>query len=166
MQTIKYIFKIILTFVIVAGAIFLFFVFTLPALQMDKSELAKQEMETHNQTLEMIKQDFSHVLVAENVKIEMGENINVTISGEYCDLKVELNRELKVLTLETIDKTEDAYVGPVFACIGEGAALIFAVVWFCFIIRDITEDISIARDRRRAIKNAKKQQKVDVEVLV
>ncbi len=166
MQTIKYIFKIILTFIIVACVLLLFFGLTLPAFQRDRSMLAEQEMEAHNQTLELIKQDFAHVLTAENVKVEMNENVNITISGKDCDLKVELNRALKVLTLETIDKTEDAYVGPAFACVGEIFALTFAIAWFCRIIRHIAEDISIARDRRRVIKDAKKQQKVDVEVLV
>lgn len=166
MKTIRYIFQIILTFLIATSMVFLFFVFTLPALQVNRAELAKQEMEMHNQTLEMIKQDFSHVLTAENVYVEMYKDINITISGNDCDLKVVLNRELKLLTLETIDKTENAYVGPGFACAGEGVALIFAIVWFCLIIKDIAEDISMARDRRRAIKNAKKQKQADIEVLV
>ena len=165
MNTFKNILSIITALIIVAGMLFLFFVFTLPALQRDREQLVKQEMEEHNQTLEIIKQDFSHVLSAENVSVEMNENINLTISGEACTLKVTLNRELQVLSLETVDKTGEKDVGPVFACVGESIALIAAIVWIGCTISDISFDIKSAISARKARKMAKKQS-VDVEVIV
>lgn len=165
MNTFKNILCIMTALIIVAGMLFLFFVFTLPALQQDREQLVKQEMEEHNQTLEMIKQDFSYVLSDKNISVEMNQNINLTISGAECNLKVTLNRELQVLSLETVDKTEEKFVGPIFACIGEGAALIFAIVWIGFTISDIAFDIKSAVSVRKARKIAKKQS-VDVEVIV
>lgn len=165
MEAVKSVLKIILTSIMAGGVLLLFLTFTLPAIQEDRAELVEQEMDAHNQTLEMVKQDFSYVLSDENISADVKKNILLTISGEYCVLKVTLNRELKVISLETVEKIHDRDVGIAFACIGELAVLIFAIVWFCFIIRDIVEDVNIARDRRRAIKNAKKQ-KVDVEVIV
>lgn len=165
MNTFKNILCIITALIIVAGMLFLFFVFTLPALQQDREQLVKQEMEEHNQTLEMIKQDFSYVLSAENVSVEIGENVNLTISGKACDLTVELNRELKVLTLTTFDKTETKVVGLAFACIGEGALLILAIGWLCFTIGNMSSDIRAAVSRRKRRKMAKKQS-VDVDVVV
>ena len=143
----------------------LFFVFTLPAIQQDREQLVKQEMEEHNQTLELIKQDFSHVLSDENISVQIGENVNLTISGEACNLKVELNRELKVLTLTTVVKTENKEVGIAFALIGEGIVLIAAIVWLCITISDMASDIRAAISRRKTRKMAKKQP-VDIEVVV
>lgn len=165
MNTFKNILSILPSLVLVAGMLILFFVFTLPALQQDREQLVKQEMEEHDQTLEMIKQDFSYVLFAENVSVQMNENINITISGEACNLKVELNRELKVLSLETVDKTEEKVVGLAFACVGEAATLIFAIAWIICTICDVVNDIKFTIDRKKVRKIAKKQS-VDVEVIV
>lgn len=161
----KGVFKIVIGLVIAATMIVLFCFITLPALNQDRTLMVEQEMDAHNKTLEEIKQDFSYVLSAENVSIEMGKNINIMISGETCDLEVELNRELKVLTLKTIDKTEDASVGLGFACCGEVIAVIIAIILFWSAIGDISDGISIARARKIERKRAKKES-VDVEVLV
>ncbi len=169
MNFFKNILKIITALILVAGMLFLFFFFTLPAIKQDRKQLVEQEMEVHNQTLEQIKQDFSYVLSDNNVSLQMGENISLTISGKYCKLEVELNRELKVLSLETVDKTEDAVAGYTFACIGEGIVVIFAIVVFCLTVGDIADDIKFAADRRKARKELRKKAKekaVDVEVVV
>lgn len=165
MNTFKNILCIITSLIIVAGMLILFFGFTLPVLQQDREQLVKQEMEEHNQTLEIIKQDFSHVLSTEHVSVQIGENVNLTISGKACNLKVELNRELKVLSLETVDKTEEKVVGLGFACLGEAVAIIFAIVWFCVTISNMASDIRAAISRRKTRKMAKKQP-VDIEVVV
>lgn len=164
-QVVKDILKFIIAIASIAGMLLLFFTFTLPALKKDLEITVEQELELHTQTLEKIKQDFSYVLSNENVSAEIGKNILLTISGKACELKVELNRELSVLSLETVNTSQDAFVGPIFACIGELIVVLFDIVWLCFIIRDIADDISIAKDRRRTKKLAKKQ-KVDVEVVV
>ena len=165
METAKNIFYIVLALVLIAGMLFLFFRFTLPAFNRDLEQMLEQEMAAHNVTLEEIKQDFSTVLSYENVAIDMGQNIALVISGENCELKVTLNRELQVLSLETVDKTENQFVGPTFACMGEGIGVIFAIVWICFTIKDIACDIDIARQRRHERKQAKRQQ-TDIEVIV
>ena len=105
------------------------------------------------------------MLSAENVIVQMNKIIQLTISGEDCNLNVELNRELDVLSLETVDKTEERDVGLAFACLGECVALIFAVVWFCCVIRDISNDITIARKQKRELKTAKQRQ-TDIEVVI
>ena len=165
MTTVKNIFKIVVALVIAIVMVGLFVMLTLPAINQDRSQMVEQEMDAHNKTLEAIKQDFSYVLSAENVSVEMGKTINLTISGKNCHLNVELNRELKVLTLETIDKTEEVSVGLGFACFGEAVGLIFAIGLFLHAIGSIAQDIRHARTIRREIKQAKKES-VDVKILV
>jgi len=150
---------------VAVAMLWLFFIFTLPGFQKDWGDMVEKEMDVHNQTLEAIKQDFSYVLSTDNVKIEMDENINLVISGKSCSLNVNLNKELKVLSLETIDKTENTIAGLVFACIGEGIGVVLAIVFFCFMLKDMIDDIKFALERRKLIKQAKKQKK-DIEVLV
>ena len=107
MEAVKSVLKIILTSIMAGGVLLLFLTFTLPAIQEDRAELVEQEMDAHNQTLEMVKQDFSYVLSDENISADVKKNILLTISGEYCVLKVTLNRELKVISLETVEKIHD-----------------------------------------------------------
>ena len=65
----KNIVEFIILLAIVVGMVFLFFNFTLPALQQDVGITVAQEIAVHTQTLEKIKQDFSYVLSDENVSV-------------------------------------------------------------------------------------------------
>lgn len=162
---VKDMFKLIIAIASIAGILLLFFTFTLPALQKDLGITVEEELELHTQTLETIKQDFSYVLSDKNVYAEIGNNILITISGKVCKLKVELNRDLSVLSLDTVDTSQNALVGPIFACIGEVIVVLFDLGWLCFIIKDICDDISIAKDKRRAKKKAKSQN-INLDVIV
>lgn len=158
---IKNIIGIICWLLVIAILVSVFIFFILPIFSEDRQQIFEQEMEAHNQTLNLVKENFAYVLEADNVKADVnGENVNLVISGEACNLKVTLTKQLKVISLTTEDKTEDDTVFPVFSSIGMAAILGISIylIYKCF--KNITEEVEV----RRRIKRQKTATEINVLV--
>lgn len=158
---VKNVFGIIWWLLIIAILVSVFIFVTLPLFQENRQQIFEQEMATHNQTLNLIKENFAYVLETDNVAVDIvGENVNLVISGEACDLKVTLNKQLEVISLDTVDTTEDDVVGPVFLSIGLGILAIISIylIYRCF------RNISEAVEENRYLKKQKAEPEINVLV--
>lgn len=156
---------IILVITILAGLSFAFFVFTLPVMEQDFGQQIEEELLMHNQKLELIQKDFSYVLSDESVSAKVNENIELTIAGEVCGLKVVLTRKLNVRSITTIDYTAENRQNAELAFAGEIIATIVLLVWLCFLIRGLVIKIRKANDQRR-VRKLVKNKTADIEVVI
>ena len=102
MKASKYVFKSVLWLLIFGIALVLYISFAVPLVTNDKISAKVAEIIAHSETLEAIRADFSCAATYDNVDVDIsGKEIELTISGEACDLKVTLNKELEVLALRT-----------------------------------------------------------------
>jgi len=158
----KNVFALLFWIAIIAVVVGVFVCAVLPRLTTDIDQFVENELESHNVKLEAITQDFTSVISLEDVyaTIEDGQ-IRIKISGEFCDLEATLNSDMRLISLNHKDKSEDKLVGPIFAGIGLGLVAVAAIVFICLNIKEIA---SVIIDNRRFKLSRKKQSDVDVTV--
>lgn len=154
------IFAISLWLILGAIIVSLFIMVVLPKLNQDWEQLYSIDLQTHEQKLDIIKSDLNQVLLYDNVDLNIeGEAVNVVIFGDYCVLRITLNRERKVISYGVEDKTETKET--LFVLLGFAMGIAVIVIIFA-IGYNIVAIKNIARER----KAAKLRKEIDLNILV
>ena len=152
MKASKHIFNSVSWLLIFGIALTLYIIFAIPLVSNDKDSAKAADILAHSETLEAIRADFSCAATYDNVDVDVsGKEIELTIYGEECDLKVVLNKELEVLYVESEEHEGRAII---FA-LSTIAMIILFFVSAIYIIPNLHEAVDIIRENKKVKKVVK-----------